>query len=430
MNVDIFAPFRNGSREREELLDIINPNSSWGNNPENKFLTISATHFTALPWVVSRDNVRIFTSPHSFNESDSDLSPKEGIYLSLELGPGLFCGSTVLETGMLLADKAKNILPKCRRLVTTDTLHVTLGYLPSMTSAEFIKMEDKLCSIVRGWKEDLKCKEFGPRPFRDVALRSVEHITDTLHDTSIRKKLIQRPESVTVDPWDFETALAWTLDAFDSGSYQMWTHPQGAQTEHDYIAGIFKRDWGRVTAYRSFRDDFEGYIRPMLEKVANTNMVAVAYFHAPGPEHTIDVIDNTVDTRLHKYGSALLLHLLQMLHGVLVNSLDYKLRLDPDTRYVIKKQHQWHITPTEKVWIAGGEGADLLLENKSFRKDMGMSSGLFRYADEDYSWVYNRAVAARSKTADDKFLAHHFNYNIGPATPMPYMSCRGEVRVT
>lgn len=423
MNVDTFATFRNGSQERNDLLEIIDPRSNWGNRLENKFLPISPTQFIALPWVVSRDNVRIFTSPYSFTESESDPVTKQGLYFSLELGPGLFCGSTVLETGLLLADDTKNMLPKCRRLVTTDTLHITLGYLPSMTSAEFSKLEDKLCSIVRGWKQDLESKDFRPWPFRDVAFRSVEQITDTLYDTSIMKPLIQQPRVANVRSWDLETALAWTLDAFDSGTYQMHTHPRGDQTEHDYIAGIFKRDWGRKTAYEEFRRNFVGYIAPTLEKVTNTNMVAVAYFHAPRPEHAIGVMDNTMDTRLNKYGSALLLHLLQNLKSELGHSLDYKLRVDPDKRYVIKNEHQWHITPTEKVWIAGGEGASLLLEDATFRKERGMSSGLFRYGtDHSYSWVYNEAVATRSKTADDHFLAHSFNYNIGPVTPMPYMS--------
>ena len=337
MNVDTFATFRNGSQERNDLLEIIDPRSNWGNRLENKFLPISPTQFIALPWVVSRDNVRIFTSPYSFTESESDPVTKQGLYFSLELGPGLFCGSTVLETGLLLADDTKNMLPKCRRLVTTDTLHITLGYLPSMTSAEFSKLEDKLCSIVRGWKQDLESKDFRPWPFRDVAFRSVEQITDTLYDTSIMKPLIQQPRVANVRSWDLETALAWTLDAFDSGTYQMHTHPRGDQTEHDYIAGIFKRDWGRKTAYEEFRRNFVGYIAPTLEKVTNTNMVAVAYFHAPRPEHAIGVMDNTMDTRLNKYGSALLLHLLQNLKSELGHSLDYKLRVDPDKRYVIIK---------------------------------------------------------------------------------------------
>lgn len=422
MDADIFEKFRNGRTGRSDILELLDPFSSWGDRTLNRFYDITDKQFVALPWLIGRDNVRLLASPHHF-ETTQEARGEVGLYLALELGPGLFCGRSALEAGYRFDKEVERILPRCRRLVTTEPLHITLAYLPNLAWDQYKHIEDKIGNLIDGWKRDIEASDFRPCPFRDLPLKMVDMRTDPKPaDGWMRKALIQKPVGKGLTSWTMEEGLAWTHRAFEEEEYCMRLHPQLGQSDAEYVTATFRRDWERKERYENIREGYANFIAPVLARTLDKRLINVAYFHATDPENAAEDNSSFVDTRLNKFGSSLILHLLHNIREVLSSATSYLLKQDPDRKYRILTDQNWHASPTKQVWICGGEPAEMVLFDRDFRRAKGMSCSYCRHHEEAYAWTYDSSIGSQSWAKDQNFKPKSISYNLGGSSLQPFLN--------
>ena len=127
-----------------------------------------------------------------------------------------------------------------------------------------------------------------------------------------------------------------------------------------------------------------------------------------------------IDARLSKYGSALLLHLLHLIHEVLCSCTSFMLKKCNDPHFRILPPAQWHVTPVCSVWTAGSESAALLLGNDEFRRLHSLSTTRFRSCETGLSWTYE--ISASNYMGRDSAMGNrNINYQIGPFSPVPFL---------
>ena len=176
----------------------------------------------------------------------------------------------------------------------------------------------------------------------------------------------------------------------------------------------------RKDAYTAMRRGFASFIVPLLQGTPDRDVIPLCYYHASNPTASTNLDCNVCDTRLSKYGSALLLHLLHTIREVLVSCTSFVLRVNQDHRLRILQVTQWRVTPVCSVWIAGGEPACMLMEDDDFRFRHFLKTSLFRSKETGHSWTYEpsgTAMVARSPA----FGISNVNCNVGPRSLVPFI---------
>ena len=159
-----------------------------------------------------------------------------------------------------------------------------------------------------------------------------------------------KPAHFPASEWTEQEVLRRTLEALLADDHaQITTHAVGGQTEEQYIRDIIGRDWRRKTRYEGTRRDFAAYMNPILAGSSDKTAVPLCYYHAVCPQQAV-IEQEVVDSRLSKYGSALILHLLHLIKEVLRCKLGFLLEASRDKRHRILTESQWHVTPCTTVF--------------------------------------------------------------------------------
>lgn len=415
----ILAVLLDGTRSRRRLIWLIDAQQQW---PEKRKNAIAFEASVALPWLVNKDFMFICTSPHTEHIPGNDC--KEGVYVKLEFGPAVFSPKDLLEMGLPFDPATVVRLQHCRQLLTGNSLHVSLAYLPSLSSEVFNRMEQQLQKIVELWKRDLVLG-VASNAIDVLALKQCRRMTgdpsDHTHETIA---LIQRPPATHWrGDWTPESAQEFIEKEIAAGRYSVILHPLPGEDDKACLKRLVTRDFTQVQQYEAERaEPYQQYLNTLPSSTKESKFLLLAYHHASCPSNSACNENMQIDTRLSKTASKPLVYLLHMLREAIIMTARSACKHQgswSDACHSVTQPGRWHATPAAEVVVLSMSDTASRAFDAEFLFALKIHTVQRRRLD--WSWLYDPGHGEQAVLEDKQECVRPRNYQLQPGDVLPVL---------